>query len=205
MRLSPKRVSVLCVLCCVGLLLSPIAEAKKRRAISASSFKILQVTPSPVPFEIGNGELTLSTLVKVPKNLKGMDVLEVTVLITSVTQRSMRFLSQRVPLKSKRSGRTGARIPVEFVWNGKDHAQTLVEPGVFRYEVRAKLMAEKRAGILTRMVSRRLRGTVEVIASTVPEPPPVVEELPQTLDSDPQPSGDIEEAIPQEAGRICNG
>ena len=178
----------------VFLLGSSVEAKKKRRSGSSSSFKILQVTPSPLPFEAGNGELTFSTLVRLPRNLKGIDILEISTLITSPTQRSMRFLTQRVLLGEKTSKRSGSKISTELNWDGRDQTSTFVKPGMYRYEVRAKLMAEKGTDIRTRIVSRRSRGTVEVTKYDAPEPPPVtIEELGPTLDPElgsPSPGGD---------------
>ncbi|GJL65512.1 MAG: hypothetical protein NPIRA05_04830 [Nitrospirales bacterium] len=155
-----------------GLLFGTDADAKKRRRASAGAFQISEVTTSPSPYEVGNGELTFSAIVKVPKNLNGLAVLEVSALITSPTQRSMRFLTQRVPLGSKPPAQRGPRISTVLVWDGKDQSNTFVVPGTYQYEVRAKLMAEKGAGIEARRVSRRSRGAVEVIKYHAPPSPP---------------------------------
>ena len=175
-----KRIilSVLGVLCFVSFVVEPTVEAKKRRSRS-SALQIVQVTTSPSPFEVGNGDLTFSAVVKVPRDLRGVDILEVTALITSPTQRSMRFLSQRLPIGSKSIGQRGSRISTVLVWDGKDQAQTLVKPGTYQYEFRAKLMAENGASIRTRMVSRRSRGTVEVTKYHLPEPLLTPESLPE--------------------------
>ncbi|GJL52001.1 MAG: hypothetical protein NPIRA01_32280 [Nitrospirales bacterium] len=154
-----------------GLLFGTDADAKKRRRVSAGAFQISQVTTSPTPFEVGNGELTFSTIVKVPTNLNGLAVLEVSALITSPTQRSMRFLTQRLPLGSKAPAQRGPHISAALVWDGTDQSHTLVDPGTYQYEVRAKLMAEKGAGIEVRMVSRTSRGAVKVIKYHAPPPP----------------------------------
>ena len=175
---------ILAIWCIAGFFVVSEAEAKKRRARSSGSLQIAQVTTSPEPFEVGNGALTLSAVVKIPKNLKGLDVLEVSALITSPTQRSLRFLSQRVSMHSTATNRIERTISTNLVWDGKDQSQTFVAPGTYHYEIRAKLMAEKTVGILTRMVSRRSRGTVEVTKYEIPDPPETVkapQELPQDV------------------------
>ncbi|WP_447969968.1 hypothetical protein [Nitrospira sp. M1] len=181
----------------VGLLFGTIAEAKKRRATSGG-FHIAQVTTSPSPYEAGNGELTFSAIVNVPRNLRGLSILEVSTLITSPTQRSMRFLTQRVPLGSKAPAQKGPKISTKFVWDGKDQSHALVEPGTYRYEVRAKLMGEKGARIETRMVSRRSRGSVEVIKYHAPPPPVVLEDRQNPSEIGPDDSSVSEEDSSQE-------
>ncbi len=199
-RISRISLVVLGVWCCMGLMIESIAEAKKRRARSSSGLQIFQVTTSPTPFEIGNGKLTFSTIVKVPKNLNGFDILEVTALITSPTQRSMKFLSKRVPLDSNTLAQRGPHLSTVLIWDGKNQSQMFVEPGTYQYEVRAKLMAEKSAGILTRMVSRRSRGTLEVITYNIPEPPLAVEKLQPTSEPSVEaPQSSRGETVPEES------
>ncbi|MDR4500945.1 MAG: hypothetical protein MRJ96_05790 [Nitrospirales bacterium] len=175
---------VLVLWCCAGLVVESEAQEKKRRAGSSGGLQISQVTTSPEPLEVGNGALTFSTVVQVPTNLSGLDVLEVSALITSPTQRSLRFLSRRITINAQTPNRVGRRISTDLVWDGKDQSRMFVAPGTYHYEVRAKLMAEKDVGILTRMVSRRFRGMVEVIKYQVPDPPKTVEspqELPREV------------------------
>lgn len=176
-RIVRISLSVFSIVFVVASLCGTLAEAKKRRSTASGTFKISQVTTSPTPFEVGNGSLTISTIVKIPRNLQGLYILEISALVTSPTQRSMRFLTQRVPVGSKAAAQLGPKISVVLVWDGKDQSHTLVDPGVYRYEVRAKLMAEKGAGIATRMVSRRSRGAVEVIKYHAPQPPVILEDL----------------------------
>lgn len=198
-RVIRMSLCVLGVLFLLGSTIGSTAEAKRKRTTSSTGFKILEVTTAPTPFEVGNGDLTFSTVVNVPKRIKGMNFLEVTILLTSQTQRSMRFLIQRIPLQSRVPGQKGSHIPSVLAWDGKDQTQRLVEPGVYQYEMRAKLMAEKGSDVLSRMVSRRSRGTVEVTKYHAPEPPPVVEELHPGLDESRNDSllGDEEEIIPE--------
>jgi len=162
---------VLGIICVTGLLFGAEADAKKRRRASSGAFQVSQVKTSPTPYEVGNGALTFSAIVNVPRNLNGLYVLEVSALITSPTQRSMRFLTQRIRLGSKAPVQRGPEISTVLVWDGKDQSHALVDPGTYRYEVRAKLLAEKGAGIEVRMVSRRSRGAIEVIKYHAPPPP----------------------------------
>lgn len=164
-------------------LLMPSAEGKRRRSMPMPALTILEVEASPSPFEIGKGELALSVVVQLPRRLNGANLLEITALISSPSKHSMRFLSQRIPL-SLESGLQGeSRVHTTLIWNGRNQAQELVSPARYRYEVRAKLMAEKGDGPRAKVVSRRSRGTVEVINPATNEPPLGSQEVNQSPDS----------------------
>jgi hypothetical protein len=143
-------------------LVAPFAEGKKRGSGRFLPLKIVEITTSPSPYEIGTGELSLSIVVRLPKQLKGADLLEFTALISSPSRSSMRFLTQRMPLPQA-NPQTNSHVHTTLFWDGKDQSQKPVDSGTYRYEVRAKLMAQEGDGPRTKMESPRSHGTVEVI------------------------------------------
>jgi hypothetical protein len=80
----------------------------------------------------------------------------------------MRFLSDRQPLEfpveAEQAEAPGGkpRVLVKLIWDGTDQARQPVMSGLYRYEVRAKLLAVGESGPRTQMVSWPKRGTLEV-------------------------------------------
>ena len=139
------------------------ADAKRRRSRSSTPpLKIVEVTTSPTPFPVGTSLLEFSIVVELPKDPRGSNVLEISSLIASPTSRSIRFLSQRVPIVSQINRRQKPRVPATMIWDGRDQTGELVESGSYHYEVRAKLMVDEGDGPRTKMVSLRARGMIEV-------------------------------------------
>ena len=159
-----NRVCVCVVGACamVYMLAAPLAEAKKRGSGRFLPLKIVEITTSPTPYEIGRGELSLSIVVRLPRQLKGADLLEFTALISSPSRSSMRFLTQRMPLPPS-NPQVNSHVHATLFWDGKDQAQKPVSTGTYRYEIRAKLMAEEGDGPRTKMESPRSHGTLKVI------------------------------------------
>ena len=186
---------VLCVL--VFSFLIPSAEGKRRRSRALPPLKILEVVPSRLSFEVGKEELTLSVVVALPNRLNGIKFLEITALISSPTQRSMRFLTQRIPLGMDSHSQSNSQVHTTLLWNGKNQAQEFVSPGTYRYEVRAKLMAEQGNRLQARVVTRRSRGTIEVTALRVNENPDDSQEIPEI----PDPPSE-EESIVEQDGEL---
>ena len=184
-------VLVTCVL--VMSLMIPSAEGKRRRSKALPPLKILEVVPSHLSFEVGKEELTLSVVVALPSRLNGIKFLEITALISSPTQRSMRFLTQRIPLGRDSNSQSNSQVHTTLLWNGKNQAQEFVSPGTYRYEIRAKLMAEKGNRLQARVVTRRSRGTIEVTALRVKEQPPESQEIHQIPDSPTEEEGIVEQ------------
>jgi hypothetical protein len=56
------------------------------------------VQVSPNPYTISSGSLQFIALVKLPKELEGATLLEVSSFITSPSRNSLRFLTARTPL-----------------------------------------------------------------------------------------------------------
>ena len=167
-----------------SVLMTPV-EGIGKRTRGGPALKILEVASAPSPFEVGMGELTFSVVVELPKRLNGANLLEISALISSPTKRSMRFISQRIPLVVEGQSHGNPRVHTTLIWNGRNQEQELVGAGVYRYEVRAKLMDEQGNGPRTKVVSLRSRGTVEVTALPVTEPEPHKErEVPQDSSSD---------------------
>ena len=149
-----------CALLC--FLTASLAEAKKKGSGRFLPLTIVEVTTSPSPYDIGTGELSLSIVVRLPRQLKGADLLEFTALISSSSRSSMRFLTQRMPLPAP-DPQVNSHVHTTLFWDGKDQTEKVVSPGTYRYEVRAKLMAQEGDGPRTKMESQRSHGTLEVI------------------------------------------
>jgi hypothetical protein len=158
-RVSMFVVGALAILCFVG---TPFVEGKKGGSGRFLPLKIVEITISPSPYEIGTGDLSLSIVVRLPRQLKGADLLEFTALISSPSRSSMRFLTQRMPL-SQPNPQVSSHVHTTLFWDGKDQTQTPVSSGTYQYEIRAKLMAQEGDGPRTKMESPRSHGTVEVI------------------------------------------
>jgi hypothetical protein len=127
--------------------------------------KILEFKISPTPYSSASGQLEFSVVVQLPKDLDGVTLLEVSSLVTSPSKTSIRFLSTRKSLDAHEipDGATGLpRVPVVLTWDGMDHKKEPAGAGLYRYEMRAKLLANGEKGPRTLMVSWPKRGTIEV-------------------------------------------
>jgi hypothetical protein len=172
---------------CLGMVLSVFlcepVDAKKKRKRFISSVKVEQVTTSPDPFIVGQSPLTLSMMVKVPLSTKGNKFLEVSALITSPTRRSMSFVSRRLSFAEATQGGLLSFVPIELVWDGKDQYNAFVPDGSYFYEIQAKLMDDTGNGPRTKVVSRKIQGTLEALAYVgevlppLPPEPAVSEEI----------------------------
>jgi hypothetical protein len=158
------KLMVLGLVAIVTLFLCEQVDARKKRKRFISPVKVEEVATLPEPFIIGQSPLTLSMMVKVPLSNVDGRVLEVSALITSPTRRTMSFVSQRLPLAEATQGGLLRLIPVELVWDGKDQYGRLVADGSYFYEIQAKVMEDKGIGPRTKIVSRRVQGTLEVLA-----------------------------------------
>lgn len=151
--------------------------------VNASPVKITEVVTSPDPFVLGKSALTLAMLVELPARLKGDHVLEVSAMITSPTRRSMSFVAHRRLVDDQTAEGTHRPIPIVLVWDGKDQSRQLVSDGSYYYELQAKLMVDQGNGPRTKIVSRRVHGTLEALAypgeilPPLPPEPDVPEEL----------------------------
>ncbi len=152
------------VLALLAVLTAPEAlDAKRKRRPSPPPLTIVNVTPSPVPFVPGRGSsLALDVTVGLPGNLDGMDVIEVSSLISFPSKRSIRFLFDRQPLDNVTMKDGKRRTRLTLLWDGKDQHRRYVRPGKYAYAVRAKLMAEEKGFVKARIVSRFERGTLDV-------------------------------------------
>jgi len=151
--------------------------------VHASPVKITEVVTSPDPFVLGKSALTLAMLVELPARLEGNHVLEVSAMITSPTRRSMSFVAHRRIVDDRPANGTHRQIPIVLVWDGKDQSRQLVSDGSYYYELQAKLMVDQGNGPRTKIVSRRVHGTLEALAypgeilPPLPPEPDVPEEL----------------------------
>ena len=105
--------------------------------------------------------LDLAVEVELPSGLNGDVLLEVSSLISSPSQRSMRFLSTREPVASMPHDGT-PRMTVTLSWDGADQHEQAVGRGTYTYEIKAKLLAVGEKGPRTLMLSWPKRGTIEV-------------------------------------------
>lgn len=73
------------------------ARRKRRRHVEPP-LRILSITLTPESYVVGNGSLDFKIDVKLPPNLDGSTVLEISSLITSPSKRHLRFLWSRKPI-----------------------------------------------------------------------------------------------------------
>lgn len=152
---------------CVALL-AGLAEAKTkvpRAPRPEPELKIVEVTLSPSPYSPAAGSLEISTVVQLPKELNGATLLEVSSLVTSPSKTSIRFLTTRSELRPHSLSTNGGEPPrttVTLTWDGLDHKKAPAGTGLYRYEIRGKLLANGEKGPRTMMVSWPKRGTLEV-------------------------------------------
>jgi hypothetical protein len=164
------------------LSLSSPSVAKLER-VSFSPVRISEVVLSPDPFIIGKSALTLAVLVELPPSLHGAFVLEVSVMITSPTRRTMSFVAHRRVVDNQEAKGRNLTVPMVLVWDGKDQYHQLVPDGSYFYELQAKLMEDQGYGPRTKIVSRRVHGTLEALAypgevlPPLPPEPDIPEEL----------------------------
>ena len=156
-------VYVVCLMFIAGIWISDESEAKKRRRY-IPALKILDISTDPMPFAPGNGPLAITVEVELPKDLHGVDILEVSSLISLPTRRSIRFLSNRHPIEDIQTGRGKPRLKTTLLWDGKDQTKEFVGKGDYKYEIRAQLMTNKDGNPRTKLVSLRARGTFQVSA-----------------------------------------
>lgn len=179
------KLMVICLVAIVSLFLCEQADARKKRKRFISPVKVEEVATFPDPFIIGQSPLTISMMVKVP--LSGVDrkILEVSALITSPTRRTMSFVSQRLPLAEVTQGGLLGLVSVELVWDGKDQYEHLVADGSYFYEIQAKVLEDKGIGPRTKIVSRRVQGTLEALAyeGEVLPPQPPEPEVPAEIEA----------------------
>ena len=127
--------------------------------------KIVTLTIAPTPYTLGNEPLQFSVTIRLPKDLDGSEILEVTSLISSPSKTSIRFLTYREPVQisSAVNGETErSKVSIELAWDGQDHRKQLAEVGTYSYEVRTKLLANGEKGLRTVMVAWPKRGMLEV-------------------------------------------
>ena len=157
------------ILCFTVLLLHPSiisAKPKTNRAPRPEpELKVLELKISPNPYTTSVGFVEFSTLVQLPRELNGANILEVSSLVSSPSKTSIRFLSVRKPLESASGSQDAseqARVSVILTWDGLDHTKMPAEAGLYSYELRAKLLSNSEKGPRTQMVSWPKRGTLEV-------------------------------------------
>jgi hypothetical protein len=190
------RLSVLTFGFILVLSSSITTEAQQRKARS-SPVKITEVVTSPDPFIIGKSALTLAMLVELPPSLNGANVLEVSVMITSPTRRSMSFVAHRRVVDDQEVEGKNLTVPMALVWDGKDQYQQFVADGSYFYELQAKLMEDQGYSPRTKIVSHRVHGTLEALAyaGEVLPPLPPEPDIPEELEN-PREGESLEEDAP---------
>jgi hypothetical protein len=166
------------------------------RNVGFSPVRITEVEMSPDPFIIGKSALTMAVLVELPPSLHGANVLEVSVMITSPTRRSMSFVAQRRMVDNLEVKGKKTTIPMVLVWDGKDQYHQFVPDGSYYYEFQAKLMEDQGHGPRTKVVSQRVRGILQALAYPSEVLPPLLPkpEIPEDLiipGDDPEGDGPI--------------
>jgi len=163
------RVVWMLLLCAAILLWPPLPASAKSKAHRATrpepELKILELKVFPNPYTVSSGLLQFSALVKLPKELEGATLLEVSSFITSPSKNSLRFLTTRTALEPHAASTDGTAPPqvsVFLTWDGLDQKKNLSGAGLYNFEVRAKLLANGEKGPRTQMVAWPKRGTVEV-------------------------------------------
>ena len=158
------------MLLCAALLLwtPPVASAKSkphRAPRPEPELKIFDLKVSPNPYTISSGPLEFSALVRLPKELDGATLLELSSFITSPSKNSLRFLTTRTALEPHEASTSGApppQVTVLLTWDGLDQKKIPSLAGLYQYEVRAKLLTNGEKGPRTQMVAWPKRGTIEV-------------------------------------------
>jgi hypothetical protein len=156
-------------LLCIALVLwSPhgaSAKSKPQRAPRPEpELKILNLDVSPNPYNVSSGSLQFSAVVKLPKELNGATLLELSSFITSPSKNSLRFLTTRTALGPHTASTDGPspQVSVLLTWDGLDHNKIPSVAGLYQFEVRAKLLANGEKGPRTQIVSWPKRGIIEV-------------------------------------------
>ena len=144
------------------IVVDEVPAKRKKRQHSPPPLKILDISTSPMPYTPGDKPLAITVDVAVPKNLSGADLLEVSSTISFPSKRSIRFLYNRLPLNEVVNSSGKSMISATLLWDGKDQTRKLVKPGIYKYEVRAKLMTYSNGPPLTKIVSLRAHGELEV-------------------------------------------
>jgi hypothetical protein len=140
--------------------------------------KIVELKVSPTPYVPSEASLEFSVTVQLPKDLNGASLLEVSSLVNSPSMTSMRFLSLRHPVEALPNGRQPAsdgaapdpstngdqapRLTLVLEWDGTDQQKRQAPPGLYEYEVRAKLLVVGEKSPRTSAISWPKRGTLVV-------------------------------------------
>jgi hypothetical protein len=160
--------AALALWCVAGLGDDASHAAKAKPKGRPPALKILSVDPTPLPFIVTKHPLTLTITVELPKTLPEEALLDVTTLITSPSRSSIRLLTSRQTLTDGIAADAvpgdgdPRRIEIIQTWDGTDHTKSIVADGIYDYQVQAKLMVVGKNGPVTKEMSWRKRGTVEV-------------------------------------------
>ncbi len=178
-QIGRKRLflGLLCFLGCVALLFPVDSDSRVTSKVKPSraprpepELKIVDLGVTPKPYTLGNGPLQFSVTVQLPKDMRGDLILEVSLLISSPSKTSVRFLTHRHPVQISSTPNKGTErqnASIELVWDGQDQRKQLAVVGNYSYEVRTKLLANGEKGLRTVMVGWPKRGTLQVKWPTV--------------------------------------
>lgn len=169
----------------LAVLAAPDAlDAKRKKRAYRPPLRIVNVTPSPVPFLPGHGSsLSLAVTVELPRDFNETDVLEVSSLISFPSKRSIRFLYDRQPLHHVAMENGRPRKQITLLWDGRDQNRQYVNPGEYAYAIRAKLMAEFSGFMKAKTVSLFARGTLDVSAQPADAEPEAAVARPTLADA----------------------
>jgi hypothetical protein len=160
---SPNRLGIAALLgsLLLGFLASADSIEAKRKPIQRPEpeLRIMSVVPSSEPYSPQSGSLQFSIEVRLPKEMDGATILEVSSFISSPSKRSMRFLSSRQSVSQRNAA--APTMTVTLTWDGMDQNRQPAQ-GRYNYEIEAKLLAVGEKGPRTQMVAWPKRGTVEV-------------------------------------------
>jgi hypothetical protein len=159
----------LTIACAMVLALSADGAWAKSKPVKAPrpepELKVLELKVSPNPYKVAAGSLEFSALVQLPRELDGATILEVSSLVSSPSKTSIRFLSLRKHLESPAAtpiSTEPSKVSVVLTWDGMDHTKEPAEPGIYQFELRAKLLSNGDKGPRTLMVSWPKRGMLEL-------------------------------------------
>jgi hypothetical protein len=144
------------------MVVDEVSAKRKKQRPSPPPLKILHISTSPIPYAPGDKPLAITVDVALPNNLSDVDLLEVSSTISFPSKRSIRFLYKRLPLNEVGNSSRQSKISTMLLWDGKDQTKQFVRPGIYKYEVRAKLMTYSNGTPRTKIASLRAHGKLEV-------------------------------------------
>jgi hypothetical protein len=148
---------------------TPEVSYGAKAKVKPPDLKIVSIDAAPLPFVPTKSPMTLTIMVELPRDIPQDSILDVTTLITSPSRTTFRLLSTRQPLPISNIApgdlepSSPRRLEIVHTWDGTDNHERIVSPGLYSYQVQAKLMVKSKLGtLLTRMNAWKKRGNFEV-------------------------------------------